>query len=168
MPVWATLIALMDDDAVVLGLVSAPALQPPLVGRARLRRLDRPEPVVGDPDAPCPRWPPLDDASLSYSSLAGWDERRPVTRLPRADPASCWRTRAYGDFWSYMLVAEGAVDIATEPELALHDMAALVDRSSPRPAAGSPTSTAPTARRAATRVATNGRLHDEVLQRLTP
>jgi len=38
---------------------------------------------------------------------------------------TCWRSRAYGDFWSYMLVAEGAVDIATEPELALHDMAAL-------------------------------------------
>ena len=38
----------------------------------------------------------------------------------------CWRTRAYGDFWSYMLVAEGAVDVAAEPELALYDMAALV------------------------------------------
>lgn len=37
-----------------------------------------------------------------------------------------WRTRGFGDFWSYMLLAEGAVDIAAEPELALHDMAALV------------------------------------------
>ena len=37
---------------------------------------------------------------------------------------TCWRTRAYGDFWSYMLLAEGGVDIACEPELALHDMAA--------------------------------------------
>ena len=37
----------------------------------------------------------------------------------------CWRTRAYGDFWSYMLVAEGAVDLAAEPELELYDMAAL-------------------------------------------
>ena len=36
-----------------------------------------------------------------------------------------WRTRAYGDFWSYMLVAEGAVDLAAEPELSLWDMAAL-------------------------------------------
>ena len=39
---------------------------------------------------------------------------------------SVWRTRAYGDFWSYCLVAEGAVDIACEPELNLYDMAALV------------------------------------------
>ena len=37
---------------------------------------------------------------------------------------TCWRTRAYGDFWSYMLLAEGGVDLACEPELALHDMAA--------------------------------------------
>ncbi len=39
---------------------------------------------------------------------------------------SVWRTRAYGDFWSYMLVAEGAVDLACEPELELYDMTALV------------------------------------------
>jgi histidinol-phosphatase len=66
----------------------------------------------------------LEDASLSYSSLHGWEERQrleDVLSLMRR----CWRSRAYGDFWSYMLLAEGAVDIATEPELALHDMAAL-------------------------------------------
>ena len=38
---------------------------------------------------------------------------------------TCWRSRAYGDFWSYMLVAEGAVDLAAEPALSLWDMAAL-------------------------------------------
>ena len=42
---------------------------------------------------------------------------RPARRLPVADARRCWRTRAYGDFWSYMLLAEGAVDIAAEPEL---------------------------------------------------
>ena len=46
-------------------------------------------------------------------------------RLARADSTRCWRTRAYGDFWSYLLVAEGAVDLAAEPELSLWDMAAL-------------------------------------------
>ena len=35
-----------------------------------------------------------------------------------------WRTRAYGDFWSYMMVAEGSVDICAEPELSMWDMAA--------------------------------------------
>ena len=78
---------------------------------------------------------------------------------------SCWRTRAYGDFWSYMLVAEGAVDIAAEPELNLYDMAALaiiVDEAGGRFTArdGTP---GPNGRNA---LATNGRLHDEVLTRL--
>ena len=36
-----------------------------------------------------------------------------------------WRTRAYGDFWSHMLVAEGAVDMSCEPEVSLWDLAAL-------------------------------------------
>src|SRR4029079_2633616 len=66
----------------------------------------------------------LEDASLSYSSLHGWDER---DRL--ADFVSlmrrCWRTRAYGASSSCRMRAEGAVDIATEPELHVHDMAAL-------------------------------------------
>ena len=64
------------------------------------------------------------DASLSYSSLAGWDGRGRLDDFLSLS-RRCWRTRAYGDFWSYMLVAEGAVDIATEPELELYDMAAL-------------------------------------------
>jgi histidinol-phosphatase len=66
----------------------------------------------------------IEDASLSYSSLGGWDERGRLDDFLSLS-RRCWRTRAYGDFWSYMLVAEGAVDIATEPQLELYDMAAL-------------------------------------------
>jgi histidinol-phosphatase len=66
----------------------------------------------------------LHDASLSYASLAGWAARgRREAFIALTD--SVWRSRAYGDFWSYMLVAEGAVDLAAEPELSLWDMAAL-------------------------------------------
>ncbi len=123
-PVWATLIALVDDEVPVVGVVSAPALQRrwwaargtgAYTGRSlsRARRLS--VSTVAD----------LADASLSFSSLSGWTERglqEPFLELTRR----CWRTRAFGDFWSYMLLAEGAVDIACEPDLALHDMAALV------------------------------------------
>ncbi len=122
-PVWATLIALAVDDEVVLGVVSAPALQRrwwaakgggAWTGRSLLKA------------APCrvSDVRRLEDASLSYSSLSGWDERdrlQDFVSLTRR----CWRTRAYGDFWSYMLLAEGTVDLAAEPELALYDMAAL-------------------------------------------
>jgi histidinol-phosphatase len=121
-PVWATLIALLDGADAVLGVVSAPALgrrwwarrgggawvsaggEPRRITVSGVRRLE--------------------DASLSYASLSGWSV------LGRRDAfvgltERVWRSRAYGDFWSYMLVAEGAVDLAAEPELSLWDMAAL-------------------------------------------
>ena len=66
----------------------------------------------------------LEDASLSYASLSGWDERDRLDDFLSL-MRRCWRSRAYGDFWSYMLLAEGAVDIAAEPELEVYDMAAL-------------------------------------------
>ena len=66
----------------------------------------------------------LADASLSYSDLASGARR--AARARSSPWSEVWRSRAYGDFWSYMLVAEGAVDIAAEPDLELYDMAALV------------------------------------------
>jgi histidinol-phosphatase len=62
------------------------------------------------------------DASIAYSDFQGWGARRPSFE-ELLD--SAWRTRGLGDFWSHMLVAEGAVDVAIEPSLALWDMAAL-------------------------------------------
>ncbi|WP_282945514.1 histidinol-phosphatase [Cellulomonas endometrii] len=123
-PVWATLIALLDGDEVVVGLVSAPALgrrwwaaqgSGAWTGRslAAATRLQVSE--VGR----------LQDASLSYSSLSGWEEQGRLDRFLDLT-RRVWRTRGYGDFWSHVLVAEGAVDLSAEPELALHDMAALV------------------------------------------
>jgi histidinol-phosphatase len=159
-PVWATLIGLMVEDEVVAGVVSAPAL-----GRRwwaskgggawtgkSLFSAHRCH--VSDVSR-------LEDASVSFSSLSGWDARGRlddfVTMLRRV-----WRHRAYGDFWSYMMVAEGAVDVALEPELALHDMAALAvivteagGRFSSLEGADGPLG--------ADALATNGKLHDQVL-----
>jgi histidinol-phosphatase len=101
------------------------------------------------------------DASLSYASLDGWSEigrlEAMLTLMRR-----CWRTRAYGDFWSYMLLAEGAVDIAAEPELAIHDMAALdvIVREAGGRFTGLDGRPGPLGRNA---LATNGRLHDAAM-----
>src|SRR5689334_17540441 len=122
-PVWATLIALVVDGEVVLGVVSAPQLQRrwwasagggAWIGRSLLKATRC---QVSDVRR-------LEDASLSYSSLRGWDERDRLDDFLSL-MRRCWRTRAYGDFWSYMLLAEGAVDLAAEPDLELYDMAAL-------------------------------------------
>ncbi|HJQ44417.1 MAG TPA: histidinol-phosphatase [Jatrophihabitantaceae bacterium] len=122
-PVWATLIALLDDDEAVVGVVSAPAL-------GRRWWAARGEGAFGAMLGAPPRSlrvsrvASLGDASLSYASLGGWaDLGRREKFIELMD--SVWRTRGFGDFWSYMLLAEGAVDIAAEPELSLWDMAAL-------------------------------------------
>jgi len=122
-PVWATLIALLVDGRPVVGVVSAPALCRrwwAATGTGAFGRFaDQPARrlrVSGVRE--------LADASMSYSSLSGWAE---IDRQPQflALLDRLWRTRAFGDFWSYLLVAEGAVDLAAEPELSLWDMAAL-------------------------------------------
>jgi histidinol-phosphatase len=159
-PVWATLIALMVEDDVVAGVVSAPAL-----GRrwwaARGTGAWTGKSLAAATRCHVSVVDSLQQASLSYSSLTGWEEAgrlEAFLRLLRA----CWRTRAYGDFWSYMLLADGAVDIATEPALALHDMAApavIVEEAGGRftDLGGKPGPLGSAA------LASNGSLHDEVL-----
>lgn len=123
-PVWATLIGLVDNGRPVLGLVAAPALQRrwwAAVGSGAWTGRS----ITSAKRISVSKVSELADASLSYSSLTGWRERDRLDEFMGLMD-ECWRSRAYGDFWSYMLVAEGAVDIATEPELAVHDMAALV------------------------------------------
>jgi histidinol-phosphatase len=123
-PVWATLIALAVDDEVVMSVVSAPQLgrrwwaakdQGSWTGKSLMKATRN---TVSDVRR-------LEDASFAYSDLAGWEERGRLQET-LALMRRVWRTRGYGDFWSYMLLAEGAVDIAAEPELELYDMAALV------------------------------------------
>jgi histidinol-phosphatase len=162
-PVWATLIALMEEGKVVVGVVSAPALGRrwwaarnggAWTGRNITKATRCQVSGVGR----------LEDASFSYSSLTGWEEQErldDVLDLMR----SVWRTRAYGDFWSHMMVAEGAVEISAEPELSPWDMAALtviVEE-----AGGTCTAVDGTAPLdAGSLVCTNGLLHSEVLKRL--
>lgn len=162
-PVWGTLISLVVGDMPVLGLVAAPAL-----GRrwwaANGSGAWSGRSLTAAKRIAVSKVSRLQDASLSYSSVGSWSKvGRRDELLALAD--DCWRSRGYGDFWSYMLLAEGAVDIAGEPELAVHDMAALVPivteaggrftglDGRPGPWSGNA-------------LATNGLLHNEVLARL--
>jgi histidinol-phosphatase len=162
-PIWATLIALMDGDTPVVGLVSAPALGRRWWGAVghgayagRHAAAATPLRVSGVSR--------LADASFCYSDLHSWDfAGRQAAMLEII--AGSWRNRAYGDFYGYMLVAEGAVDVMVEPELSLWDLAALV----PIVTEAGGTFTDLEGRQApggGSAVATNGKLHDEILNRL--
>ncbi|MEK6649043.1 MAG: inositol monophosphatase family protein [Actinomycetota bacterium] len=120
-PTWATLIALVEDGEVVVGVASAPALTRRWYAAHGLGAY-----VTFNDGAPrkisVSQISEIKDASITYSDFVRWNERRSAfTSLID----SCDRSRGLGDFWSHMLVAEGAADIAVEPSLALWDMAAL-------------------------------------------
>ena len=109
----------------------------------------------------------LADAHVSYSSITGWEQHEDgVARL--LDLAGqCWRTRAFGDFWSHVLVAEGACDIGLDPEASLWDLAAL--KVIVEEAGGRFTDLDGHARAdGGSAVSTNGLLHADVLRILRP
>ncbi|NLG54036.1 MAG: histidinol-phosphatase [Rhodococcus sp.] len=122
-PTWATLISLLVDGVPVVGVVSAPALSRrwwAQDGAGAWTSWNDGEPRRISVSSV----PTLDSASLSFSSLSGWRDRGIRERfLDLTDDV--WRVRAYGDFHSYCLLAEGALDIAAEPEVSLWDLAAL-------------------------------------------
>ncbi|MFI2005329.1 histidinol-phosphatase [Streptomyces jumonjinensis] len=124
-PVWATLIALLEDGRPTVGVISAPALHSrwwAAAGRgAWLRR--------GPADsAPLPLRVSgntrLVDAYLSTTSTRTWDvfhSREAYLRLAEA----CWEDRAFGDFLQHCMVAEGTLDIAAEPVVNPWDITAV-------------------------------------------
>jgi histidinol-phosphatase len=125
-PIWATLIGLVHRnesgvDRVVAGIVSAPALFRRWYAAKNFGAFTEVNGGIAT-QIHTSKVSNLKDASLSFSDLAGWGERKNsyLNFLEKV-----WRVRGIGDFWSHMLVAEGAVDIAAEPALALWDMVPL-------------------------------------------
>jgi histidinol-phosphatase len=160
-PVWGTLIALQEDGELTLGVASAPALHrrwwavrgggafvdERLPGSPRAIRVS----AIHD----------LADAQLCIPGLEHWDGAVSLDRvLVLAE--RCWRSRGFGDFWAYMLLAEGAADIVCEPIASLWDLAVpqiiveeaggrFTDLAGERGADGGDA------------LATNGALHDDAL-----
>jgi histidinol-phosphatase len=165
-PIWATLLALQDGDALTVGVISAPAL-----GR-RWWAARGQGAYVRDGFSDEPRQihvsavRELEDAQLSFGDLEDWREQGRLDALLEL-AGRCWRTRGLGDFWSYMVVAEGAAEIGVDPIVSVWDIAAsqvileeaggrqtdLAGRDRPDGGSG---------------VATNGLLHEAALSILSP
>jgi histidinol-phosphatase len=180
-PTWATLIALVQVDSsgaeeVIVGIASAPALArrwSAAKGHGAFVRFNAGsvddlsedlEASTNEKKISVSKVAKLSDASISYSDFVGWGDRlEPFQKML----ANAWRTRGIGDFWSHMLVAEGAVDVAIEPSLAVWDMAAL--DIIVREAGGAFTNTAgQNGPFGGSGVSTNGVLHNAVINGLNP
>lgn len=161
-PVWATLIALSIDGHAVVSVVSAPAMgkrwwaAPGLAKTSEIDGSIRNLKVSNISE--------LEHASLSYNNLQLWDSYGYLDRLIGLS-RKVWRTRAYGDFYSYMLLAEGSLDIVAEHDLKLYDIAALV----PIVEQAGGTFTAingELTEKSSSVLATNGKLHEILLSEL--
>jgi histidinol-phosphatase len=123
-PIWGTLISLAIDGVPVVGVVSSPALGKrwwAARGHGAWTGVHGEEPralaVSGVAS--------ITDASISYNNIQGWDQFGHLDALV-ALTRDVWRARSIGDMWSYMLLAEGALDVVGEFDLKPYDMAALV------------------------------------------
>jgi histidinol-phosphatase len=159
-PVWGALIALEVEGEMAVGVVSAPA-----IGHrwwaARGLGAFRNGALIGVSAVA-----DLSEAQLSYNSASTAEEFGIGPQMADLE-RRCWRTRGFGDFWSFMLVAEGAVDVAVDPVSALWDLAPL--QVIVEEAGGRFTDlTGAASTGGGNAVATNGLLHDEVLGLLSP
>ena len=162
-PAWATLIALLVDGWPVLGAISGPALRRrwwATRGRGAWTQAPGQQPrrlAVSAVNS-------LADAYVSTTDLGLW-VRHHSRQAYLALVDACWESRAFGDFWQYCLVAEGALDVVAEPIVNPWDVAAvqvLVEE------AGGRFTDLSGARRhdSGTALATNGLLHDAALAAL--
>ena len=155
MPTWSTLIALQEEGQERVGVVSMPAIgRRWWAGRGGGAYADGRRLAVSTVAE-------LSEAQLCWSGIESWDEvGRPdaILELLRR----CWRTRGIGDAWQYMLVAEGAAEVALDPAVSLWDLAAvkvIVEEAGGRftDLAGVPTAAGGDA------LATNGLVHEAAL-----
>lgn len=124
MPVWATLLALeQDGEGVAVGVVSAPALGRRWWAAQGAGAFTSEAPGAEPRPLHVSGVRELGDAQMCFG---GFEEFRQTGRLEAlmALAERCWRTRGYGDFWQYMLVAEGVAEIAMDPAVSIWDVAA--------------------------------------------
>ncbi|MGD0248625.1 MAG: inositol monophosphatase family protein [Candidatus Limnocylindrales bacterium] len=157
-PVFATLLAVALDGEMQLAVVSAPALRERWVawrGGGAWRGSER---------ISVSKVTTIEESQLLYGSRTEDMRSRAMPGLD-ATLAEAWRERGFGDFWGYMLVAEGAAEAMIETGAHPWDWAAplvVVEEAGGRFTTASGERTID----GASAVATNGLIHDDLLRRL--
>lgn len=163
-PLWGTLISLAYNGVPQLGVVSMPALGRrwwAARGQGAWTATD-----AGPRRLAASAVATLDEASVSFQSITQWTDAGKQSEL-LALAARVWRDRAYGDIFSYMMLAEGRLELVAEFDIKEFDIAAavpIVEEAGGRMTSfdGADTLAAGSA------LATNGVLHEEFLRLLHP
>jgi histidinol-phosphatase len=122
-PVWATLIALVERGKPVVGVISAPALRRRWWAATGAGAHTR-DAQGSSRTITVSAVRELGDAYVSTTHLGSWVKHRSrESYLSLVD--ATWENRAFGDFWQHCLVAEGAIDLAAEPVVNPWDVAAV-------------------------------------------
>jgi histidinol-phosphatase len=118
MPTWSTLIALVVDGRAAVGVVSMPALGRRWWASRGGGAFANGRPIHVSAIAE------LGEGQVTWSGIEDWDaigRAEAVLELCRRAA----RTRGVGDAWQYMLVAEGAAEVALDPQVSVWDLAPM-------------------------------------------
>jgi histidinol-phosphatase len=155
MPTWSTLIALSVESDLTVGVVSAPAAKRRWWASRGAGAFADGRPIRVSSIAR------LADSQLAWGGIEDWDAVGRLDALLELG-RRCWRTRGVGDAWQYMLVAEGAAEIALDPAVSIWDLAAVAVVVQEAGGRFSDLSGAPGAD-GGDGIATNGLVHDAAL-----
>lgn len=116
-PMWTTLIALMEDGRPTMGMISQPVLKERIVGTAGGTKFNGNPVRVRECDAmTSATLSATDPAMFTESELVAFDRVR----------AACPLTRFGCDAYAYAMTAHGLMDLNIESDMGLYDIMALV------------------------------------------
>lgn len=156
-PLFATQLALMHDGELIVGISNAPLLKELLYAEKGNGCYANGNPIhISDVET-------IPDAYASFGSLKYFTKSHKVEPLLELAETVTW-ARGVGDFWSYHLIAQGKLDIMVEADTKLWDIAALTVIVQEAGGRITQLDGSPIDHTATTALATNGKLHQQVLE----
>lgn len=155
-PLFATQLALMHNDEIILGISNAPKMNELVFAEKGNGAFLNNQPIrVSNTQK-------ISSSYLSYGGIGSFDRHHQLNDLLKLERNTLGH-RGIGDFWSYHLLASGKIDIMIESDTKIWDIAAL--SCIVQEAGGRVTQVDgnPLSKNTTSLIATNNILHEEVL-----
>jgi len=156
-PMFATEIALMKNNKLILGISNAPAMNELLYAeRGKGAFLNNQKIHVSSRKK-------LTDSFMSFGGINYFQKLNLIENFLKIANSVQGR-RGFGDFWGYHLLAQGKIEVMIEAEIKIWDVAALALIIEEAGGKVTDLEGNPISRNIKTAAASNGFLHDEVLR----